>query len=92
MKPAKVKRKIAPELMDEFKCAVQGSDLTKLGILEVLKKKFVPLVIEFLCAQANECTRFPKQSKDAIRGTLELVAERVGSTEPEKKWTLKGAQ
>ena len=41
MKPAKVQRLIAPELMDEFKAVVQGNDLTKLGLLEILKKKSV---------------------------------------------------
>lgn len=38
-KPAKAKRQIASELMDNFKTAVQGNDLTKVGLLEVLKKK-----------------------------------------------------
>ena len=31
---------LAPELLDDFKKAVDGSDLTKLGLVEVLKKKF----------------------------------------------------
>ncbi|KAL8789340.1 MAG: hypothetical protein Q9195_006867 [Heterodermia aff. obscurata] len=35
-----VKKFIAPELLDEFKQAVAGSDSTKLGIVEELKKKF----------------------------------------------------
>ena len=34
-----VKKFIAPELLDEFKLAVAGSDSTKLGIVEELKKK-----------------------------------------------------
>lgn len=42
MKPPKPhKRLIAPELMDEFKAAVQGNDLTKVGLLEILKKQYV---------------------------------------------------
>lgn len=40
MKPPKPpKRLIRPELMDEFKAEVSGNDLTKLGLLEILKKK-----------------------------------------------------
>jgi len=38
-KQAQVKRYIAPEILEEFKAAVQGSDLTKLGLVEVLKKQ-----------------------------------------------------
>ncbi|KAL8822854.1 MAG: hypothetical protein Q9191_006417, partial [Dirinaria sp. TL-2023a] len=38
MKQAQVKRYIASELIDDFKAAVQGSELTKLGLVEVLKK------------------------------------------------------
>lgn len=32
---------IPPELLDDFKKAVDGSDLTKAGLIEVLKKKYV---------------------------------------------------
>ena len=32
------KRYIAPELLDEFKQAVEGSDLTKMGLVEILKE------------------------------------------------------
>jgi len=40
MKPPKPpKRLIAPELMDDFKAEVEGNDLTKVGLLEILKKK-----------------------------------------------------
>ena len=46
MKPAKVYRQIAPELMDGFKAAVQDNDLTKVGLLEVLKKQCVFLAFE----------------------------------------------
>ena len=38
-KQVQAKRYIAPELLEEFKAAVQGSELTKLGLVEVLKKK-----------------------------------------------------
>ena len=34
-----VKKFIPPELLDEFKEAVAGSDSTKLGIIEELKKR-----------------------------------------------------
>lgn len=33
--------------------------------------------------------RFAKQPKDAIKTTLELIAERVGSKNAEKRWVLK---
>ncbi len=36
-----VKRLVAPELMPEFKKAIQGSDLTKAGLIEILKKQYV---------------------------------------------------
>jgi len=40
MKPKEPpKRLIAPELMDDFKAEVEGNDLTKVGLLEILKKK-----------------------------------------------------
>lgn len=72
MTPPKIpKRLIAAELMDNFKTAVVGNDLTKAGLVEVLKK------------------RFPKQSKDAIKDTLDAIAERVGPKLIEKKWVLK---
>ncbi len=40
-RPSKPQRLIAPELMDEFKAAIQGSDLTKIAIVEILKKQYV---------------------------------------------------
>ena len=42
MKPSKGPKRFLPsELMNEFKNAVQGNDLTKVGILEILKKQYV---------------------------------------------------
>ena len=35
-------RLLPPELMEDFKKAVEGNDLTKLGLLEVLKKQYFP--------------------------------------------------
>ena len=57
--------------MAEFKAAIQGSDLTKAGLIEILKKQF------------------PKTSKDAIKDTLGLVAERVGGKEVDKRWVVR---
>lgn len=37
-------RLLPPELMEDFKKAVQGNDLTKVGLLEVLKKQYFSLV------------------------------------------------
>jgi chromatin assembly factor 1 subunit A len=34
------KKLVAPEEMDAFKLAVQGSELSKLGLIEVLNKQF----------------------------------------------------
>ncbi|KAL8950380.1 MAG: hypothetical protein Q9222_003578 [Ikaeria aurantiellina] len=64
-------RIIPPEVLGDFKRAVEGSDLTKAGLIEVLKKQF------------------PKQSKDAIKDTLGIIAERVGSKEKDKRWVIK---
>lgn len=41
MKHPKVPKRLLPsELMNEFKNAVQGNDMTKIGILEILKKQY----------------------------------------------------
>lgn len=66
--PKQPKRFIPNELVEDFKSAVFGSDMTKLGLVEQLKKKF------------------PKQSKDVIRDSLDMIAERVGPTKADKKW------
>ena len=90
MKPAKIHRSIAPELMDDFKAAVQGNDLTKLGLLEVLKKQYdFSFILNASDDDPNGNYRFPKQSKDAIKDTLESIAERVGPKPTDKKWVLK---
>ncbi|KAI9830341.1 MAG: hypothetical protein M1819_005722 [Sarea resinae] len=68
--PKPGKRMVAPSDMAEFKQAVQGSDLTKAGLVEVLKK------------------RFPRISKDAIKDTLGIIAQRVGDKEVEKRWVI----
>ncbi|KAJ4293607.1 chromatin assembly factor-I (CAF-I) p90 subunit [Kalmusia sp. IMI 367209] len=39
-KPVKAKRMISPDLLPAFKAEVQGQDLTKIGMIEALKKKF----------------------------------------------------
>ncbi|KAL3423300.1 chromatin assembly factor 1 subunit A [Phlyctema vagabunda] len=66
-KPVKL---ITADALDDFKRAVVGSNLTKVGLIEVLKKEF------------------PKQTGAAIKGTLEMVAERVGDKHANKKWAL----
>ena len=65
------KRLIPNDLIDDFKSAIKGSDLTKIGLVEVLKKQF------------------PKQSKDVLRDSLDMVAERVGEKLAEKRWVLR---
>lgn len=66
-KPLKL---IPGDLLPAFQDAVSGSELTKTGLVEVLKKQF------------------PKCSKDAIKNTLESIAERRGVKEIDKKWVL----
>ena len=39
---------LPPELLDDFKLAVQGSDLTKAGLVEVLKKQYVYVHLAYL--------------------------------------------
>ncbi|KAL8723011.1 MAG: hypothetical protein Q9225_000628 [Loekoesia sp. 1 TL-2023] len=69
--PQAPKRMVTPDVLEDFKRAVEGSDLTKAGLIEILKKQF------------------PKQSKDAIKDTLSVVAERVGSREKDKRWVIR---
>ena len=89
-KPIKVQRLMPPEHMDEFKAAVQGNDLTKMGIVEVLKKQYVLNPYQpALGVLSHLLNRFPKQSKDTIKDTLDMVAERVGPTNSDKKWRLR---
>ncbi|KAF2084645.1 hypothetical protein K490DRAFT_59445 [Saccharata proteae CBS 121410] len=38
--PKPLKRLVPPEMMAEFKATIQGSDMTKLALIEALKKKF----------------------------------------------------
>lgn len=44
-KPQPPKRLIAPELMTAFAAAVRGSDLTKAGLIEMLKKQYVHVLV-----------------------------------------------
>ena len=71
--PKASKRFVDSEILEEFKQAIAGSNLTKMGLCETLK------------------VRFPKQKKDAIKDTLEALAERVGVKATEKKWVLKSS-
>ena len=38
----KPKRTFPPDQLAEFKQVVEGSDLTKIGLVEILKKRYVP--------------------------------------------------
>jgi chromatin assembly factor 1 subunit A len=66
----KPKKLISEQDMPAFKAAIEGSDLSKVGLIEVLKKKF------------------PGRSGAAIKGTLEVVARRVGQKEVDKRWVV----
>ncbi|POS87621.1 hypothetical protein EPUL_000844 [Erysiphe pulchra] len=63
---------IAPEDMEEFKTAVVGSDLSKIGLIEVLKKKFPGRSAAAIKSTLELIAR---------RG-------RKGQKEAEKRWTL----
>lgn len=65
------KKLIPLDLLPEFKAAVEGSDMTKVGLVEMLKR------------------RFPKQSKDVLRDSLDCVAERKGMALRDKRWVLR---
>lgn len=41
---SKAKRPFPPELLDEFKQVVEGSDLSKIGVVEILKKRYVHIL------------------------------------------------
>lgn len=64
-------RTIPEPLLPSFKAAIDGSDLNKIALVEILKKQF------------------PNCSKDAIRGSLDLVAVRMGVKEADKRWALR---
>ncbi len=86
------KRLVPAHQLDEFKQAIQGSDLTKIALVEALKRRLV--VLPFHCSMSPLCltnksrSRFPKIPKDAIGTTLSMVAQRVGAKEIEKRWVL----
>lgn len=86
--PAKAKRSFPPEQLEEFKSAVNGSDLSKLGLVEILKKKYVSFNVVLLGCALTEY-RFPKVSKEVLKDTLTSTATRVGNKESEKKWVCK---
>ncbi|KAL8727557.1 MAG: hypothetical protein Q9166_005963 [cf. Caloplaca sp. 2 TL-2023] len=87
------KRIVAPDVLEDFKRAVNGSDLTKAGLIEILKKQYVQSTSRtcsyFRLWLTCGCYRFPKQSKDAIKDTLGIIAERVGVREKDKRWVVK---
>ena len=66
------KKSMAADDLAEFKKAVDGSDLSKLGLVEVLHKD----------------KRFSNYSKNVVKDTLVRVAKRVGAKEADKRWVL----
>lgn len=69
--PRGSKRFISSDLLQDFRHAVHGSDLTKIALIEALKKQF------------------PKQPKDAIKDTLDVVAVRMGAKNTDKRWSIR---
>lgn len=85
----KAARLIPAEDMESFKAAIDGQDLTKIAMIEHLKKLLVKSfgILRFFAANVP---RFPKHSKDAIVNTLASVAERE-SKKSNAKWHLKSS-
>ncbi|CAG8284303.1 unnamed protein product [Penicillium olsonii] len=52
--PYKAKRPFPPEQLSEFKEAVEGSDLSKIGLVEILKKRFPKVSKETLKATLDQ--------------------------------------
>ncbi|ETN43967.1 uncharacterized protein HMPREF1541_10832 [Cyphellophora europaea CBS 101466] len=69
--PDKPLKTIPDDILPAFKTAIEGSDLNKIALVEILKKQF------------------PKCSKDAIKGSLDQVAIRMGVKEAAKRWVLR---
>ena len=86
-KAALPSKPIPPELLEDFKKAVDGSDLTKAGLIEVLKKKYaVSLLVDLLSRLT--LNRFPQITKETVQETIALIAERTGKKEADKRWRL----
>jgi chromatin assembly factor 1 subunit A len=85
--PSKAKRPFPPEQIAEFKEAVEGSDLSKIGLVEILKKRLVPTLFYHTLFLIQ--VRFPKVSKETLKATLDQVAVRVGQKEVDKKWVCR---
>lgn len=84
---SKAKRPFPPEQLDEFRQVVEGSELSKIGTIEILKKRYIRALPRSLFqACADLAFRFPKVSKDTLKATLDHYAVRVGQKETEKKW------
>ncbi|KAJ5104698.1 hypothetical protein NUU61_002045 [Penicillium alfredii] len=93
---SKLKRPFPPDQLEEFKQVVEGSDLSKIGVVEILKKRYVlPWLLlpklENLWALliSPDAFRFPKVSKETLKATLDQVAVRVGNKEADKKWVCR---
>ncbi|KAG0646669.1 Chromatin assembly factor 1 subunit rlf2 [Hyphodiscus hymeniophilus] len=66
----KLKKLMPAEDIDDFMREIKGSNLTKVGLIEVLKKKF------------------PGRTAAAVKNTLELIAQRVGNKEADRRWVI----
>jgi hypothetical protein len=84
LKPARL---VPAEDLNSFKMAVNGQDLTKIAMVEHLKRMYVQSS-QNLATFLLTVYRFPKIPKDAIANTLALVAERE-SKKATAKWRLK---
>lgn len=66
--PYKAKRPFPPDQLADFKEAVQGSDLSKIGLVEILKKRFVipmcilPHALIHICSQIPQSVERDPQS------------------------------
>lgn len=72
-KDGKPKKMLSPEDLPAFKAAVLGADVNTLSKVGLIE------VLK---------KRFPGRSGAAIKNTLEVVAERQGQKEKDKRWVL----
>jgi chromatin assembly factor 1 subunit A len=84
LKPARL---VPPEDLENFKTAINGQDLTKIAMVEHLKRMYAYYSLFWIHFKLT-LYRFPKVPKDAIANTLNLVAERE-SKKATAKWRLK---
>ena len=75
--PAKPKKLLDGADLENFRQAVEGSELSKVGLIEVLHK------------QLQGLAGGKGVAKGIVKNTLEAYCERVGGREVDKRWRWK---